>query len=145
VGEPLKQRRKRIMMKQEFEQMVGKEVTCETFEMYEAMYMALPESVNKQAFVEMLNINAIPESEEAVARREANEQRKKAIREEIEKEQKQIASLKKYLEQDCEGLEIWLKDGDKEMISFYKNNISFWRRSIKERRNRIAELKFLLQ
>lgn len=133
------------MMKQEFEQMVGKEVTYETFEMYEAMYMALPESVNKQQFVAMLNIAAIPESEEAVARREANEQRKKAIREEIEKEQKQIASLKKYLEQDCEGLEIWLKDGDKEMISFYKNNISFWRRSIKERRNRIAELKFLLQ
>ena len=26
------------MMKQEFEKMVGKEVTCETFEMYEKMY-----------------------------------------------------------------------------------------------------------
>lgn len=61
------------MMKCEFEQMIGKEVTVETFEMYEAMYLALPENVNKQQFVEMLNIKAIPESPEAIARRAERE------------------------------------------------------------------------
>lgn len=58
------------MMKCEFEQMIGKEVTVETFEMYEQMYLALPEGVSKQQFVEMLNVRAIPESPEAIARKE---------------------------------------------------------------------------
>lgn len=61
------------MMKCEFEEMIGKEVSVETFEKYEAMYFALPENVNKQQFVEMLNIEAIPESSEAIARRAERE------------------------------------------------------------------------
>lgn len=57
------------MMKQEFEAMVGKEVTVETFEMYERMYMLTPETVSKQEFVKMLNIDAIPEDPKAIERR----------------------------------------------------------------------------
>ena len=56
------------MMKQEFEQLIGKEVSYDTFRIYEEMYLAAPESVTKQVFVQMLNIDAIPESEEAIER-----------------------------------------------------------------------------
>ena len=58
------------MMKQEFEQLIGKEVSYDTFRIYEEMYLAAPESVTKQVFVQMLNIDAIPESEEAIERKE---------------------------------------------------------------------------
>lgn len=57
------------MMKYEFEEMVGKEVSVETYEIYEKMYMALPEGITKQQFVGMLNISAIPESEDAIERK----------------------------------------------------------------------------
>ena len=60
------------MMKCEFEELIGKEVSYETFEMYESMYMALPENISKADFVNMLNIKAIPESEEAIHRRVNN-------------------------------------------------------------------------
>lgn len=79
------------MMKQEFEQLIGKEVSYETFRIYEEMYHATPESVTKQKFVEMLNIAAIPESEEAIARKE----KAAAFRKEINE---RIAELKRWLE-----------------------------------------------
>lgn len=60
------------MTKQEFEQMIGKEVTCEVFATYNAMYMAAPESVTKQAFCAMLDTTAIPENPAAIARRAEN-------------------------------------------------------------------------
>lgn len=70
---------------------LGKEVSYETFRIYEEMYLAAPESVTKQKFVEMLNIAAIPESEEAIARKE----RAAEFRKEIDEK---IAELKKWLE-----------------------------------------------
>lgn len=51
------------MMQCEFEEMIGKQVAVETFEVYEKMYMALPDSYSKQDFIKMLNIKAIPERE----------------------------------------------------------------------------------
>lgn len=62
------------MMKQEFEELVGKTVEWDVFKMYEAMYMAT--DLSKQEFVKLLNIKAIPEDPEVVAAREANERRK---------------------------------------------------------------------
>lgn len=56
-------------MKCEFEKMIGKEVSTETFKIYEAMYMALPESIDKQQFVEMLKIKAIPGIVEKTAKK----------------------------------------------------------------------------
>ena len=44
------------------------------------MYMAAPENVSKQEFVKMLNIKAIPESEDAIKRREeAKQYREKQV------------------------------------------------------------------
>jgi hypothetical protein len=57
------------MMKCEFEEMIGKEITAETYAIYEAMYSAAPETVDKKTFVSMLNIEAIPEAPEAIERR----------------------------------------------------------------------------
>ena len=54
------------MLKSEFEEMIGKQVTYDTFQMYDTMYNALPENINKQQFVDMLNIDAIPEDPEAI-------------------------------------------------------------------------------
>ncbi len=62
------------MMKQEFEQLVGKTVEWDVFKMYEAMYMAT--DLSKQDFVNLLNIKVIPEDPAAVAAREAAEKRK---------------------------------------------------------------------
>ena len=57
------------MMKYEFEELIGKEITDETYSMYEKMYLALPESINKMQFVKMLNIDAIPENPASIERR----------------------------------------------------------------------------
>lgn len=117
------------MMKFEFEQMIGKEVSTETFEMYNAMYMAAPESVTKQKFVEMLNIKAIPESEEAIERRrKANE-----LKQEI---QNKIQSLKADIENFKGWIDIYAGI-DKEMCRYYKDRIT-------ECKNEIASLKFVI-
>lgn len=113
------------MMKCEFEEMIGKEVTVEIFEMYDAMYLALPENVNKQQFVKMLNIEAIPESPEAIARRE---EREKFIAEIKQK----IAELK--IEHDYENSE-W----EKTMYPAYS------KRRRKEIKTEIAQLKWVIQ
>lgn len=121
------------MMKQEFEQMVGKEVTVETFEMYEKMYMALPESVDKQQFVAMLNIKAIPEHPEAIARREESEKRRKAIKEEIE-------NLRKEYQELCERRQLWATKLDE----FEEREYMWYGEKIRRVRNRIRELRALL-
>lgn len=67
------------MTKQEFETLINKEVTYETFRLYESMYNALPESINKQQFIKMLNLKSIPENPEAIRRREENQKIVKEI------------------------------------------------------------------
>jgi hypothetical protein len=66
------------MMKQEFEQLIGKTVEWDVFKMYEAMYMAT--ELSKQEFVNLLNIRAIPEDPAAIAAREAAERRRAEYR-----------------------------------------------------------------
>ena len=57
------------MLKEEFESRIGKRVTMETFREYEKMYLAI--DADKDAFVKMLNLDAIPEDPEAVEARQA--------------------------------------------------------------------------
>lgn len=110
-------------MKCEFENMVGKEVSVETFEMYNAMYLAT--DLSKQEFVELLNIKAIPESEEAVARRAQAEAFKSQIREQIATLQEELESCKCWLEFDINGK-------------------TYWTREIKRIRNEIKALKWVI-
>lgn len=69
------------MMKQEFEQLIGKTVEWDVFKMYEAMYMAV--DLPKQEFVKLLNIKMIPEDPAAVAAREAAQIRNEEYRAQI--------------------------------------------------------------
>lgn len=77
------------MMKQEFETLINKEVTYETFELYERMYNALPESIDKRQFVEMLNLKSITENPEAVLRREQEQDRINKIKQQIKRLQEE--------------------------------------------------------
>ena len=119
------------MMKQEFEQMIGKEVSYETFRIYEEMYLAAPESVTKQKFVEMLNIAAIPESEEAIARKE----RAAEFRKEIDEK---IAELKKWLEMTKDDLKRYLEWSKEPDV-----DVKIKQGQIKRYRAEIATLKML--
>ena len=124
------------MMKQEFEQLIGKEVSYETFRIYEEMYHATPESVTKQKFVEMLNIAAIPESEEAIARKE----KAAAVRKEISE---RIAELKRWLEITKDELEryiAWSKEPDGDC---WKVDVKIKKGQIKRYRAEIASLKMI--
>lgn len=79
------------MMKQEFERLIGKEVEYETFEMYEKMYNAV--DVDKQEFVKMLNIEAIPESRRAIEAREEAERIINDIKDEIKRLKEELEEL----------------------------------------------------
>ena len=115
------------MMKEEFEKLIGKEVSFDTFSMYEAMYNALPENVNKQQFVKMLNIDAIPEDHEAIERRKKREEFINDIKDQIAGKKSDI----KYFEQENERYRryIWIRG----------NN-----RYIEKLRAEIKELKWLI-
>ena len=129
------------MMKCEFETLIGKEVSYETFEMYESMYSALPENISKVDFVNMLNIKAIPESEEAIERRKKREDFINDIKEQIAGKKADI----KYFEQENERYRRYIKEEESKLeIRFYHNCIRSNNRYIEKLRAEIKELKFLI-
>lgn len=132
------------MMKCEFETLIGKEVSYETFEMYEAMYSALPENISKVDFVNMLNIKAIPESEEAIHRRMEKEQLIHDIKQ-------QIADLKERIkyEQECiDRYTSYLNDTpyyEKDLVREYKSWIADSKRIIAQYKAEIKQLKQIIE
>lgn len=131
------------MMKCEFEKLIGKEVSCETFEMYESMYSALPENINKVDFVNMLNIKAIPESEEAIHRRMEKEQLVHDIKH-------QISDLKEKIEYEKECIDrytSYLNDTpyfEKDLVREYKSWIAGSKRIISRYKAEIRQLKQII-
>lgn len=132
------------MMKCEFEALIGKEVSVETFKMYEAMYLALPDNIGKVDFVSMINIKAIPESEEAIHLRMEKEQLIHDIKqqiadleEKIKYEQRNIAYFKCCLEEVLPDEKEWVKDY-KRCIACSKSIISQYRAEIKQLKQIIA-------
>ena len=129
------------MMKCEFETLIGKEVSYETFEMYESMYSALPENISKVDFVNMLNIKAIPESEEAIERRKKREEFINDIKDQIAGKKADI----KYFEQENERYRSYIAEEESKLeIRFYRNWIRSNNRYIEKLRAEIKELKFLI-
>ena len=57
------------MLKQEFEQLISKKVSYDTYLIYENMYSST--NLSKQQFINLLNVNAIPEDPEIVNLRNA--------------------------------------------------------------------------
>lgn len=129
------------MLKSEFEEMIGKQVTYDTFQMYENMYNALPENINKQQFVKMLNIDAIPEDPEAIERRQERERFVSDIKDQIAGKKADI----KYFEQENERLRRYIEEEEsKEGVKFYRNWIRGNNRYIEKLRAEIKELKWLI-
>ncbi len=137
------------MMKQEFETLINKEVDAKTFEMYEAMYNALPERVNKEQFVAMLNIDTIPESEDAILRRQRLEtvidgwkKRVYVLDEEIRAYRDDIATYKVEIDKikavDTTGLY-------KDYINYYKDMIALRRDFIKTKQEEKREILFIIE
>lgn len=130
------------MTKVEFEFLIGKEVDNDTFSMYEKMYMALPDDINKQKFVSMLNIDAIPESEDAIRRREEKEQFISNIKDEIDRKKQDI----KHFQAENERYKIMLKD---KSCSEMNNDIRGWiknnNRHIENLRIAIKELSWVVK
>lgn len=129
------------MMKEEFEKLIGKEVSYDTFSMYENMYSALPENVNKHQFVKMLNIDAIPEDHEAIERRKKREEFINDIKDQIAGKKSDI----KYFEQENERYRRYITEEEsKEEIKLYHNWIKGNNRYIEKLRAEIKELKWLI-
>lgn len=129
------------MMKEEFEKLIGKEVSYDTFSMYETMYSALPENVNKQRFVEMLSIDVIPEDPEAIERRKKREEFINDIKDQIAGKKAEI----NHLEQENERYRRYITEEEsKEDIKLYRNWIRSNNRYIEKLRAEIKELKWLI-
>ncbi len=63
---------------------------------------------------------------------------------EIEEHKAEIARFKDYIEDNEFRARYWKEQGDKEMIAFYRNPIKLWKQEIKEHRNQINALKWVL-
>jgi len=127
------------MMKCEFEEMIGKEVSYETFRIYEEMYLALPENITKQQFVKMLNISAIPESEEAIERKAEAASFKQMLFDKIENLRKQV----KDIERDIIRYKEYEKVNDWDSVFWKtqaKNSINY----AKHLKAEIASLKMMM-
>lgn len=66
------------------------------------------------------------------------------VKAEIAEAKEQIDLRKEWIEQNKVQLDYWKKDGDKEMIKFYQNAEKWWKADIKDLRNRISALKWVL-
>ena len=129
------------MLKSEFEEMIGKQVTYNTFQMYDSMYNALPENINKQQFVEMLNIDTIPEDPEAIERRKKRKEFINDIKDQIAGKKAEI----KYFEQENERYRSYITEEEsKEDIKLYRNWIKGNNRYIEKLRAEIKELKWII-
>lgn len=132
------------MMKCEFEEMIGKEITAETYAIYEAMYIAAPETVDKKTFVSMLNIEAIPEAPEAIERRRTADEWKQAQIEKIEELKKELYEAKKS-KADAESDYYYWKPLDAEYAkNSCFNSIKFYNQRIKAIKNQISDIKYWL-
>lgn len=64
------------------------------------------------------------------------------IKAEIAEHKAQIDELKGWIKDNEQMAKYW--QGDKEMIAFYRNSIKRWKEEIKEHRNKISALQWIL-
>ena len=122
-------------MKYEFENLIGKEITDETYSMYEKMYLALPENINKQQFVKMLNIDAIPENPIAIERRNRRNEL-------IEKAKSRITDYKNDIKYYKDQINFY-KSLDSTDYDFLKNEIKYYKKMINYCKSKITETKMI--
>lgn len=130
------------MLQKEFEEMIGKEVGYDTYDIYERMYVA--SGLSKQEFVKTLNIEAIPESERAIKAREESKKITDGWKAEIKEHEANIEDCKKDIAWKKE-MESWcLEHGDKEGSKMWKREVKSLNENIRYERGKIKELNWLL-
>ena len=67
------------------------------------------------------------------------------IKAQIEEHKARIATLREWIKQNEEMLGYWKANMNKEMIAFYRNPIKNWKEEIRQHRNEIAALKWILE
>lgn len=117
------------MLKSEFERLIGKEVDYETFEKYNDIYMCLPD-YTKEEFVDILDISKIPESQEAIERKqhslkmiESYKEEINSIKQDIKRAKEDIARYSEYYADD--GDNYWITQ-----ISYIKDRIKRYKAQI---------------
>ena len=134
------------MLKKEFDELIGKESDATAyFEIYEPMYMALPESVTKADFVKMLNIDAIKESDEAIARKQERAEFVESKIDEMNELKKVIKEYKSQLKLAQDSFEYWKSQNDAEMMTFLKNEVLWYKRMIKNASFDIDQIKLIIE
>ena len=66
------------------------------------------------------------------------------VKAEIEHHKAEIATIKKWIEDNQWMLNYWKEQNDKEMVMFYKNPIKAWKEQIKYHKVQIEALKWVL-
>lgn len=100
------------MLKEEFENLIGKRVTGDTFREYEKMYMSIDR--DKREFVAMLNLDAIPEDPAAVEARQA----RAAL---LQAQKDKISELKQEVKINEENAKYYMQYfNDRPQAAYYK-------------------------
>ena len=114
------------MLKEEFENRIGKRVTMETFREYEKMYLAI--DADKDAFVKMLNLDAIPEDPAAVKAREEAAEKISEARADVQRWKDAVkdseAKAKEYIE--------WWND--RPQAAYYREQAKIYREELRKAR-----------
>lgn len=134
------------MMKCEFDALIGKESDVKAYaEIYEPMYLALPEYITKAEFVAMLNIDTIKESAESIARKKERAELIERVEREINERKATLKDYKASLESAKESLEYWKEQNDTEMIQYLKREIVYYKRLVTLERIEIENLKLIIE
>ena len=114
------------MLKEEFESRIGKRVEFETYALYNEMYNAT--RLDKDAFVKLLNLDAIPEDPAAVkAREEAAET--------VRAQKQKINDLRDGIKSDEENANYYLQYyNDRPQAAYYKEAAKVKREKLREER-----------
>lgn len=129
------------MLKEEFENMIGKEVDFETYEIYNTMYSSLPENITKQDFVKMLNIENIPESSDSIKRKKQKEELIQQYRDEIGKYKEEVSRSKTNIERYKEYAQ---EAYDEDEALYYKRLVRSEKKIIERYKSKIREIKYII-
>lgn len=66
------------------------------------------------------------------------------IKAEIEEHKKEIETYKRWVADNERMVGYWKEHSDKEMVAFYRNPIKTWKQEIRNHRNQISALKWVL-
>lgn len=114
------------------------EYNYKLYKALEHIYMADECNCSKQDIYEMGKKLADNRKSEAELKVEAE------VKGQIEEHKAEIATHKRWIEDNERMLAYWKEQGDKEMMAFYRNPIKHWKQEIRYHRNQIAALKWVL-